>query len=142
MDYNWDKARAAAAKILLPNHVVLPDEAPDIKRVRAAFQYALTDFNKLLAANMLVSNLASMRTWNAKMQTVFKQFLAQIQKSDFNLNPKNKDDLKKIQQARKILCDVLNHVLKDYLATNDQIFGGLAKDVGKVDLKVPRRVIP
>jgi hypothetical protein len=24
MDYNWAKARAAAAKILLPNHVVLP----------------------------------------------------------------------------------------------------------------------
>ncbi len=142
MDYNWAKARVAAAKILLPNHVVLPDESHDIKRARVAFQYALTDFNKLLAANMLVSNLGSMRTWNAKMQTTFKQFLAQIQKSDFNLNPKNKDDLKKIQQARKLLCDVINHVLKDYLATNDQIFGGLAKDVSKVHLNPPRRVIP
>ncbi len=139
MDYDWAKAKAAALKIL-GNKGDVPDESPDIIRARGPFKYSLDDFIK--AQSAFLSEVRAMTLQNNSMRTALEQFLARIKKSNFGLNP-TQDNLKKIEQVRKLLTDVLNDVVKDYVADNDKILVELNKVLNqmKVRFGVPSPVV-
>jgi len=107
----WDIAKAAALKILGKDGEV-PD-MPDIVQTAADNMGKASDaFDK--CREDCEAKLLALQNANDAVRNSLKQFQAKIDASDFKLDSKNKDDLKKIQQARKLLSDRLSSATKHY----------------------------
>jgi hypothetical protein len=62
------------------------------------------------------------------MLNALKQFEAKIEKADFKLDSKNKDNLKKIEKARKLLLGTLSESKKAW-SDDDKMLDDLDKHV-------------
>ena len=109
MSATWDQARADALKILGDKGEV-PKSPDAIDKAAKNRSKAWDEFHKSQGA--LEAKLEATENANDAARNALKLFLAKIEKSDFNLNSKDKDDLKKIQQARKLLTDLLDTAIK------------------------------
>src|SRR5262249_21283887 len=109
MSATWDQARADALKILGDKGEV-PKSPDAIDKSAKNRSKAWDEFHKSQGA--LEAKLEATENANDAARNALKLFLAKIEKSDFNLNSKNKDDLKKIQQARKLLTGLIEGLIK------------------------------
>jgi hypothetical protein len=121
----YDKAKAAAEKILGKSAKV-PDLPPGIEKAFDAKIKANEAFDK--SREDLEAKLVEVQNANDGVKNLANQFEAKMEKEDFGLDTKNKDDVKKIQQARKIMTDVLKTGTKN-LADDDKILNELDKHV-------------
>jgi hypothetical protein len=92
----WDKAKAAALKILGDKGEV-PDMPDTVEKAAKAKGKAWDEFDKSREA--CENKLEAVENANDAVRNGLKHFLAKIEKENFKLDPKDKDDLKKIQQA-------------------------------------------
>ncbi len=125
MPFDWDKTKAAALKILGKDGDV-PDPPPALIKSVDEVSKAITGFNS--AREDLEKTILTMENANDGVKNVLKQFSASLAKSDLGLDPKNKDDAKKIAQARKILLDRMGDGMKRH-DTNEKMLDELDKHV-------------
>ena len=118
---DWDKAKAAALKIL-GDKAKVPDLAPTISKASKAYDTASAAFTT--SQQDCESKLLDLQNNNDALGNAVKQFSASIEKSSFGLN--EKDDAKKLQQARKILLSELAGATKT-ISSNDKIIEELDK---------------
>jgi len=107
----WDIVKAAAVKLLGPDAEV-PDMPDSVQTAADAMGKASGEFDKARAdceAKLLV-----LENSNDAVRNGLKQLLAKVEKSDFKLNPKEKDNAKKIAQARALLVAKVNSGIKMY----------------------------
>lgn len=128
---DWDKAIESAKKILgkdadmpaLPNTI---DAALDkFQTAKSKFKDACEDLDKACLA---------LEDANSDLKHAVSQFKSKVDKSDFGLDSKSKDDAKKIAQAQKILTAELADGVKN-CATNEKKIEDLDKSInhlGKV----------
>ena len=119
------KAKAAAEKILGKDAKV-PDLTPGIEKAIDARVKADQEFDK--SREDLEAKLVNVQNANDAIKNLAKQFEAKMEKEDFGLDSKSKEDTKKIQQARKIMTDVLNLGVKN--------LGDADKNLDEVDKHV------
>src|SRR5215831_7409945 len=123
MSDRWDRAKAAALKILGDDGEV-PDFPDAVDKAGESFKKAKEEFDK--SREDCEAKLLALQNANDAERNGLKQFLAKIEKSDFNLDSKKKDDLKKIQKARQLLTGELNDGIK-HAEGNDKILDELDK---------------
>lgn len=107
---DWDKAKAAAMKILGPKAKV-PDVPATILKAHDGWDKANDAFKD--SRDGCEAKLLDIENAASGMQNAIKQFIAQVEKSTFGLDAKSKDDAKKVAQAQKILTGELNGALKE-----------------------------
>ena len=112
MSAEWDKTVAAAQKILGKDGKV-PDMPANVQKSADAMGKTNEEFDK--SREEVEGKLVELQNANDAVKNGLKQFLAKIEKDDLGLDPKKKDDLKKIQQARKMLTDRLSAGVKHYI---------------------------
>jgi hypothetical protein len=110
---DWDKAKAAAIKIL-GNKAVVPDLPASINKASETFDKTNDAFKA--SREECEGKLLEIEDATSALGNAVKQFQASVEKSDFKLDSKNKDEAKKIQQARKILTGELGSASKDLAA--------------------------
>jgi chromosome segregation ATPase len=120
---DWDKAKAAALKIL-GNKAVVPDLPASINKASETFDKTNDAFKA--SREDCEDKLLEIEDATSALGNAVKQFQATIEKSDFKLDSKNKDEAKKIQQAQKILTGELSSASKQ-LATITKILDELDK---------------
>ena len=125
MGADWDKAKASALKIL-GEKAKVPDMAGTVETAHQTFDKAIEEFNK--SREECEAKILAMENSNDSVKNAMKQFLATIEKSDFDLDSKSKDDLTKIQKARKLLTDALDRYIKGY-EKNDKMLDELDKHI-------------
>ncbi len=118
---DWDKAKAAALKILGAKAQV-PDLPPTVGKASDEFDKANDAFKA--SREDCESKLLDIENANDAFKNAVKQFMAQVEKSNFQLDPKN--DAKKIQQAEKLLTAELKAALKIF-ETNEKMLDELDK---------------
>ena len=123
MPFEWDKTKAAALKILGKDGDV-PD--PPANLLKAVDSVKSTDDNFNKGREDLEAKILAMQNANDATKNSLKQFQASLTKSDYGLDPKNKDDAKKIEQARKIILDRLTVGFKR-VADNEKFLDELDK---------------
>ena len=87
---------------------------------------ALQDFDKV--REECEGKVLALQNANDAVKNALKQFGAKIEKSDFKLDAKNKENLKKIQQARKLLSDRVTAAVKHWEA-DDKMLDELDKHI-------------
>ena len=125
---DWDKAKAAAEKILGKDAEV-PDLPDTINTALDKFQGAREAFVKACAD--LDKACLDLDNANSALKNAVTQFKGKVDKSDFGLDGKSKDDTKKIQQAHKILMAELSAGAKS-TAANEKKIEGLDKTVNEL----------
>jgi hypothetical protein len=100
MAKTWDSAVKDATKILGEKGKV-PKLAPAITKSLTAFDKAYEAFDK--ARQDLKAKLLAMQAASDATKDAYVQFQDEIEESDLGLDSKNKDDVKKIADAQKIL---------------------------------------
>jgi hypothetical protein len=118
----WVKTRAAALKIL-GDKAKVPDSPDAVAKAAKSWDKSFEEFGK--SRDACEQKLLAMENANDAERNAIKQFRATIAKADFDLDPKDKDDLKKIQQARDLLTDKLD----DSIARHEVI----DKDLDELD---------
>jgi hypothetical protein len=106
----WDSAKAAAMKILGDKGKV-PDLPDNISKSGDDLSKAWNEFDK--GREDCESKLLTVQNTNDAVRNGLKQFDAKIQKEEFNLDSKNKDDLQKILKARKLLGGTIQTAVKN-----------------------------
>jgi exonuclease VII small subunit len=136
MAETWEELKAAALKILGKDAEV--PEMPDIVQQAAdSMQKTQDEFNK--CREDCEAKVLALQNGNDSVHNALKQFEAKIEKSDFKLDSKKKDDLQKIQKARKLLTGKLNVAIKGY-EDNDKMLDEVDKhliQLGKYKQKSP-----
>jgi hypothetical protein len=69
----------------------------------------------------LEDKLLALQDADSSVSHAYDQFGTLVEKSDLGLDPKNKDDARKITQARKILTDYVNQVIKAQETNNKNL---------------------
>jgi predicted nucleic acid-binding Zn-ribbon protein len=123
--FEWDKTKADAMKILGKDGDV-PDKPATIDKALTDFGKAYEKFKK--SSEGIEKDILALENSNDEIKNALKQFQATISKSDLGLDPKKKEDAKKIQQARKILMDRITVGMKRH-DTNEKDFDELDKHV-------------
>ena len=105
MAATWEQTKAAAQNIL--------GKDGKIPAPKANLDKFITDWVKLdkeyrASVDVLQAKILAMQTGNSAAKLAFKQYSEQISKSDFDLDAKDGDNSKKIQQAQKLLDDFLD----------------------------------
>lgn len=103
---SWDAAKAAAVKVLgkqakIPEPKAMAKADADLQKAYAAFDKSRED---------LEDKLVTLQNADSAIGNVYKQFGTLVEKADFGLDAKNKDDAKKIEQAKKILSAYVDKV--------------------------------
>jgi mannose-6-phosphate isomerase class I len=104
MAMDWDKAVAAATKIL-GDKAKIPKLGSAIPKAVAAEDKAFDAFDKV-RQDLKAKVLGEQNALQA-LKDAIVQFQDEIDEDDLGLDPKNKDDAKKIDSARKILSGAL-----------------------------------
>lgn len=108
MEGTWNGARSAAVKIL-GIKARLP-EPKNAMTLLANLERTFQGFSKCRDA--LEDKVAEMQNAGASFAKVMKQYGAVVDKADFGLNAKDKDDAKKIEAAKKVLQGYVDGVLE------------------------------
>ena len=132
----WDKAKAEALKILGKDADV-PDLPAPIDKAGDALSKANDDFDK--CRDDLEGKLVAVQNANDAVRNLLKQFEAKVDKSDFDLDPKKKDDAQKIQKAKKILVDALTTGIK-HREADDKMLDELDKHVIQLGKYKPSKI--
>jgi hypothetical protein len=111
MAKDWDSIKAEALKILGPK-AKIPEPKGNLHKTRDHFTKAVAAFVK--SRGDLEDKVLEMQDGLSSATNLYKQLLAQVEKSDFGLDEKNKDDAKKIDQAEKLISDFINERLKGW----------------------------
>jgi len=133
----WESIKAAALKILGDNGDV-PDMPPNIDLADNDIKMAGRGFDQ--SRQDLEAKLLDLQNAFDLLTNALKQFSAKIEKSDFGLDAKNKDDQKKIAKARQMLTGWLNDIMKictDYTKVLDE----LDKHVVQLEKYKPKSVL-
>jgi hypothetical protein len=123
MASGWDKPKADALKILGDKGQV-PDLPDTTNKATTTWDKVYAEFIK--SRDACEAKLLAMENANDAVRNAVKQFQAKIAKADFNLDSKDKDQLKKIQQARDLLTGYLDDRIKA-LEGNDKALDELDK---------------
>ena len=81
----------------------VPDVPDNITKAVADVGKSNAELDK--SRDDIEAKLLAVQNGNDAVRNSLKQFDAKIEKSDFELDSKNKENLKKIQKARKVLTD-------------------------------------
>jgi septal ring factor EnvC (AmiA/AmiB activator) len=122
---SWETVQAAALKIL-GDGAKVPDAPDNIAKAIAEVGKSNTELDK--SREDIEAKLLAVQNGNDVVRNSLKQFDAKIEKSDFELDSKNKENLKKIQKARKVLTDYLDKAIKAW-GDDDKILDELDKHV-------------
>ncbi len=125
----WPTQKAAALKIL-GNDSQVPDMPANVPTAVKQMVKAWGEFDKSREA-CEAAVLALQNTSDA-VRNALKQFAAKIEKSDFGLNSKDKDELKKIEEARELLMGTLNEAVSFY-AERDKMLDEIDKHLSQLD---------
>jgi chromosome segregation ATPase len=134
MSAEWDKAKAAALKVLGKDAEV-PDMPDVVEKAADTVGKALEEFDKV--REQCEGKVLALQNANDAVKNALKQFEAKIEKSDFKLDAKNKENLKKIQQARKLLGDRLAAGVKHWEA-DDKMLDELDKHIEQLGKYKPK----
>jgi cell division septum initiation protein DivIVA len=118
---DWDKAKVQALKAL-GDGAEVPDLADTITKAYKTFDEANSAFKASREA--CEEKLLAFDNANAAFINAIEQFRARVEKNDFKLD--DKKDVKKIQQAQKILMAELDGPIKE-LKGNDRALDELNK---------------
>ena len=119
----WDELKAKAVKIL-GDDAKVPDLPDNVKKASDDIDAKFADFAK--SREDCEAKLLAKQNANDAFVNAVKQFGAKIEKSDFELDSSNKETLKKIQKARKLLTDGVQHVIK-FVSDDDKVLDDLDK---------------
>ena len=125
MSAEWDKSKAAALKILGSKGKV-PDMPGPVEKAAEGMGKANDELDKV--REDMEAKVLALQNANDAVKNGLKQFLAKMEKDDLGLDSKSKDDLKRIQQARKLLTDRLQAGVKHY-ETDDKMLDELDKHI-------------
>src|SRR4051812_5341550 len=134
MSANWDKVKAAALKIL-GDDAKVPDMPDALDKAGESIGKSKEAFDK--SREDCEAKILALQNANDAVRNGLKQFEAKIEKSDFELDSKNKEDLKKIEKARKLLTDRLNVGIKHY-EDDDKDLGELDKHIVQLGKYKPK----
>src|SRR3954469_11748733 len=103
---SWDTTKAAALKVLgkqakIPEPKAMTKAYADLQKASAAFDKSRED---------LEDKLVTLQNADSAIGNVYKQFGTLIEKADFGLDAKSKEDTKKIEEAKKILGGYVDKV--------------------------------
>ena len=132
----WDKAKDAAEKIL-GKDAKIPDLPGTVDKGADTLNKANDDLDK--SREDIEGKLVAVQNANDGIRNLLKQFEAKIDKSDFDMDTKNKDNVKKIQKAKKILMDALNEGIKNR-EDDDKSLDELDKHVIQMSKYKPKKV--
>jgi len=99
----WLEGRQEEASKILGKDAEYPDERPVVAKLQENYQTAFDAFDD--ARKKLEDSIQDFENANKAFENGLKSNKAAYDKTDFGLDPKNKDDLKKINQALKIFSD-------------------------------------
>jgi prefoldin subunit 5 len=113
----WETAKASAMKVLgekgkIPEPKTLDKAGEGLDKAFEAFSKSRDD---------LEEKLVGLQDADSAVSHAFDQFGTLVEKSDLGLDLKNKDDAKKITQAKKILTDYVTTVTKAQEANNKNL---------------------
>jgi Fe2+ transport system protein B len=135
MSGGWDKWKDQALKILGKDAEV-PDWPDVLEKAGDSMDKAREEFNKV--REECESKILALQNSNDAVKNALKQFEAKIEKSDFNLKTdNNKENLKKVLQARKLLTDILTTSVKHWEA-DDKVLDELDKHVEQLGKYKPK----
>jgi predicted RNase H-like nuclease (RuvC/YqgF family) len=134
MSAEWDKVKAAALKILGKDAEV-PDMPDVVQKSADSVTKARDDFDK--AREECEGKVLALQNSNDAVKNALKQFEAKIEKSDFKLDIKNKENMKKVQQARKLLTERINAAAK-YWEGDDKMLDELDKHIEQLGKYKPK----
>lgn len=117
----WESAQKQALKIL-GDGAAVPDKPSTAAKASADWDKAGVDFNA--AREVCQEKVLGLDNANAALVNAMEQFRAKIEKNNFELDPKK--DLKKIEQARKLLLADLDASIA-VGKTNDKLLAELDK---------------
>ncbi len=121
----YEKTKAAALKVLGKDAKV-PDLPPAMEKALDTWEKANTEFDASREA--LEAKLVEMQTANDGLKNLGNQFGAKMAKEEFGLDPKSKEDAKKIAQAQKIFHDYCSNGSK-VVTTNNKALDEVDKHV-------------
>jgi hypothetical protein len=104
---SWDGAQKQAMKIL-GDGATVPDKPSTVTKASADWDKTGAEFKA--AREACEEKVLAMDNANSAFVNAFEQFRARIEKNNFELDPKK--DLKKIDQARKILLADIDGSIK------------------------------
>jgi hypothetical protein len=113
----WEQAKAGALKILGDKGQIPDPKAVD--KASTAMDEAFAAFDK--SRSDLEEKLLALQDSDSSVSHAYDQFGTLVEKSDLGLDSKNKDDAKKIVQAREILTDYVGQVVKAQEANNKNL---------------------
>jgi hypothetical protein len=134
MSAGWDKAKAAALKILGKDAEV-PDMPDVCQKAADAVGKAQEEFDK--AREGCEDKVLALQNSNDAVKNALKQFEAKIEKNDFKMDTHNKENLKKVQQARKLLTDALTAGVK-YWEADDKMLDELDRHIEQLGKYKPK----
>jgi predicted nucleic acid-binding Zn-ribbon protein len=114
MAKDWDSAVKEAQKILGKDGKI-PKEPPNVAKAGKGFEKAFDEFNK--ARTELKAKLVATQDSVNALKDAASQFQDEIGGESFGLDKKNKDDMQKITDARKVLSDGIQSAM-DVCDTN------------------------
>ncbi len=124
----WESSKAAAMKIL-GKDAKIPEPKVDVNKLSADYMKASKAFDK--ARDDLDAKVLDLKNANDGIGNYAKMMMNQIDKADFGLDEKNKDDAKKIDQAQKILSDFVKS-RQDIFTKNDSDLDELDKHLANI----------
>ena len=125
MGKGWDPYVQKALKIVGGNGYV-PDEPDSLQKAINDVEDAMEEFDN--GRKDLQTKVKALKTPGNEAQQGLRQYLAEVQKSDFGLDLKNKDDAKKVLQARAVLVGPINEAIT--------AFAKYSKDVDELNKHV------
>ena len=107
---DWDEATKQAMKILGPKGKV-PNVDAITKFENGAVAKAIEAFHK--SRDDLEAKMTDLETQLERSSSMIDQFEAKVEKDNLGLNDSNKEESKKIDQAKEILCGTLKEAAKN-----------------------------
>ena len=102
----WKEIKEKALKIL-GDDAKVPDLPAVVNKASADVVKKYGEFET--SRDDIKAKLVAVQNGNAAVRNAVKQFQAKIEKSDFNIDSKNKENVKKIEKAREILRAQSDH---------------------------------
>jgi deoxyribodipyrimidine photolyase len=115
---NWDGADKEAMKVL-GEKAKMPKWPAAVDKAKAGEDKTFDEFDKV--RQDLKKKLVAEQDAVEKLKDALSQFQDEIEGNNFGLDPKNKDDKKKIDSARRILSGKI----EEYMDTRDDDFKNL-----------------
>jgi hypothetical protein len=129
------EAAKAAAKKVLGDKAKIPAPKPVLSTAADQANKAFLVFDK--AREDLEAKLLALQNTQSSWKNALEQYADALEASDFDLDPKDKDDAKKIEQAQKIFADWAKNAL-DILDENVKNLDELDKHMMNITKYKPK----